>query len=131
MANSELSRFVEDPEGKQLFQQERLILDITELMDKALKETGTRRAALAKALGLSRGRITQVLGGDENLTLRTIADVFTAMGKHLATSLEPIDIEPEHWYSMCEKVVTLRKSWPTTTPVDENNAWCTLSELAS
>ncbi len=100
MTKSDLARFVEDAGRLAIFQQERLLLDVTELMQKALDETGTRRSELAKKLGLTRGRITQLLGGEENLTLRTVADVFTAMGKHLGTTLEDINVEPEHWYSI-------------------------------
>lgn len=100
MTKSELAKFVEIPENLRLFQQERLLLDVTELMQCALERTGTRRVDLAKELGVSRGRITQILGGEENLTLRTVADVFTAMGLHLSTTLEKLEVEKEAWYSI-------------------------------
>jgi transcriptional regulator with XRE-family HTH domain len=45
-----------------------------------LHHTGKSRADLARALGWSRGRVTQVLSGHENLTVQTIATVTQALG---------------------------------------------------
>lgn len=45
-----------------------------------LHHAGKSRADLARALGWSRGRVTQVLSGHENLTVQTIAAVTRALG---------------------------------------------------
>lgn len=45
-----------------------------------LHHAGKSRAELARALGWSRGRVTQVLSGRENLTVQTIAAVTRALG---------------------------------------------------
>ena len=45
-----------------------------------LHHAGKSRADLARALGWSRGRVTQVLSGHENLTVQTIATVTRALG---------------------------------------------------
>ena len=45
-----------------------------------LHHAGKSRADLARALGWSRGRVTQVLSGHENLTVQTIATVTQALG---------------------------------------------------
>lgn len=123
MNNSDLARFVEKNENLILFQQERLILDVTELMQQALTESGTRRIDLAKQLNVTRGRITQILSGDENLTLRTIADVFTALGKHLSTTLETLEVEHSDWYCVAgaiSQTVTLQKAWEMVVGPDES-----------
>lgn len=45
-----------------------------------LHHAGKTRADLARALGWSRARVTQVLSGHENLTVQTIAAVAQALG---------------------------------------------------
>lgn len=45
-----------------------------------LHHAGKSRAELARALGWSRARVTQVLSGRENLTVQTIAAVTRALG---------------------------------------------------
>ena len=59
--------------------QERLILDVTELLAGALEDTGVTRAELARRLDRTPGFVSQVLGGGRNLTLRTIADIAAAL----------------------------------------------------
>lgn len=45
-----------------------------------LHHAGITRADLARALGWSRARVTQVLSGDGNLTVQTVAAVSKALG---------------------------------------------------
>lgn len=45
-----------------------------------LHHAGQTRADLARALGWSRARVTQVLSGDGNLTIQTVAAVTKALG---------------------------------------------------
>jgi hypothetical protein len=94
---SEVERFISDPNALRQFQQERLILEVTELIHSVMEGSGVRRSELAKALGRSRGRITQILDGTENLTLRTVADAFTAMGKMLCVEAKDISIAEKTW----------------------------------
>jgi transcriptional regulator with XRE-family HTH domain len=93
MPDSDVSRLTIDPEEMRVFQQERLVVEITELMCKAMKERGIRRGQLAEQLDKSKGRISQILNGETNLTLRTVADVFTALGMTLTVSAEDIFVE--------------------------------------
>ncbi len=65
---------------ERLLRQERLILDVTELLTEALGNSGVTRAELARRLGRTPGFVSQVLGGGRNLTLRTIADIAEALG---------------------------------------------------
>ena len=96
--DTEVERFcLERDDNRRLFQQERLILEITELIQARLNEKKIRRADLAKALQVSRGRITQILDGEGNLTLRTIADVFTALGDTVNVSVCPTESIDFSW----------------------------------
>jgi transcriptional regulator with XRE-family HTH domain len=44
-----------------------------------MRECGISRADLAARMGVSPGRVSQILGGGENLTLRTLAALATAL----------------------------------------------------
>jgi len=68
-------------EGKRGLNQERAILELTELICEIMEEENVTRADLARRLGRSKGFVTQLLDGRANMTIRTIADIFTALGR--------------------------------------------------
>lgn len=86
MTTSLSERVTSTPEGMALYQQERLILEVTELIYSVMLEQGIGKAALAARLGKSRAFVTQLLDGRANMTLRTISDVLGALGKSLNVS---------------------------------------------
>jgi transcriptional regulator with XRE-family HTH domain len=55
-------------------------VDVAADLTLLLYHAGKSRADLARALGWSRARVTQVLSGHENLTVQTIAAVTKALG---------------------------------------------------
>lgn len=87
-----VEQFVESPENMRLFQQERTILEITELLEDALSAKGISRAEFAAMLGKSKGWVTQLLDGEGNKTLRTIADAFAVLGFEFHGSYQDIAI---------------------------------------
>lgn len=70
---------MKDPVFLKALAQEQLIADIQEEICRLMKEGKVSRNELALRMGKSKGFITQILSNDRNLTLRTIADVFTAL----------------------------------------------------
>jgi hypothetical protein len=56
-----------------------------------MSEHKVTRADLAQSMGVSPGRVSQILSGDENLTLRTISGVLAALGAELEVILHPVD----------------------------------------
>jgi transcriptional regulator with XRE-family HTH domain len=56
-----------------------------------MSEHKVSRADLAQSMGVSAGRVSQILSGDENLTLRTLSAVVEALGAEFEVSLHPID----------------------------------------
>jgi transcriptional regulator with XRE-family HTH domain len=54
-----------------------------------MREHKVTRADLAGAMGVSPGRVSQILSGGENLTLRTLGSVVTALGARLEITLAP------------------------------------------
>lgn len=74
-------RLTETPEGMRLFQQERAIFELTELVCELMAEQRVSRSVLASRLGKSKGYITQLLDGRTNMTVRTASDVLHALGR--------------------------------------------------
>ncbi len=66
---------------ERLLAQERLILDATEAIVGLLEEQGVSRQELARRLGKSKGFVSQLLSGERNMTLRTLADLGYALGR--------------------------------------------------
>ncbi len=76
-------QFLEVPEHRRLYEQERLLVEVTELLTQVMEKKGMSRAQLAHKLGKSKAFVTQVLRGNHNMTLRTLADLFGAMEHQL------------------------------------------------
>lgn len=68
------------PEGMRLYQQERAILEVTELICQLMQEQGVTRAELAKRLGRTKGHVSQLLDGGRNMTIQTVSDLLVALG---------------------------------------------------
>lgn len=66
-------------QNRRLLRQEELILEVTEALAGAMIRQGITKAELARRLGKSKGFVSQVLAGNRNLTLRTIADIGDAL----------------------------------------------------
>lgn len=92
MARSFLEEFVESPEDMRLFQQERAITEITELICKVMERQGVTRTKLAELLRTTKGYVTQLLDGEANKTIRTVADVLAVLGMEFQVSAGPIKI---------------------------------------
>ena len=62
-----------------------LVTQLTNEINWCLRERGLTRADLAARMGVSPGRVSQILGGGENLTLRTLAALSTALDARCPT----------------------------------------------
>ena len=56
-----------------------------------MREHKASRTELAQAMNVSPGRVSQILSGDENLTLRTLSGVLAALGAQVEFTLRPAD----------------------------------------
>jgi len=90
MAQTWVEKHTADPERMKAFQQERLILEVTELISRRMEEQGVSKAQLAERLGKTKGYITQLLDGRANMTLRTVSDVLFVLGRTLVASDVPL-----------------------------------------
>jgi len=66
-----------------------LVTQLTNEINWYLRERGLTRADLAAQMGVSPGRVSQILGGGENLTLRTLAALSRALEAHFDIGLSP------------------------------------------
>ena len=68
---------------------EGLVLDFTEQVVGKMIATNLRRSELAERLGTSRAYVTKLLDGQENMTLKTIVRVATALDLKVDLKLRP------------------------------------------
>jgi plasmid maintenance system antidote protein VapI len=90
MYKTVLQEFVEDTKQLKLFQQEKLIAEIGILLEETMEEENISEEYLANRLNRVKGYVRKVVAGDSNLTVRRLADLFTALGKSLKVSVENI-----------------------------------------
>ncbi len=67
----------------------RLTTQVTNEINWHMREHNLTRADLASRMGVSPGRVSQVLSGGENLTLRTLASLAAALGTQFDLTLSP------------------------------------------
>jgi len=67
----------------------RLPRELTAAITWYMKQKRMSKADLAREMGVTPGRVSQVLSGDDNLTLRTLAAVCVALDARLDVKLVP------------------------------------------
>ena len=75
-----------DKSNNTSWHQERTILATTEMICGIMKAEGITRKELARRLHCTAGNVTQLLDGTKNMTLRTVSDVFLALGREFQPS---------------------------------------------
>jgi transcriptional regulator with XRE-family HTH domain len=95
MTKTLVEQYVANPSNMRLFQQERAIFEITELLEETMKQQGVSRAELARRLGRSKGWVTQLLDAEANKTVRTVADAFAVLGREFRAQASPISLGKE------------------------------------
>ena len=83
MAETLTEGLTKTPGGMRLYQQERAIQELTDLVCELMEEQQVDRSELARRLGKTTGYITQLLDGRTNMTVRAMSDVLTALGRAL------------------------------------------------
>jgi len=93
MAETFIQKLMSDEEGRKLYFREDLIFEITETICKVMDEKGINKTKLSRLAGVSKSNITQLLSGDQNMRLTTVADLLYALDSKLAVSVVPLDID--------------------------------------
>lgn len=87
---TDLDRFLQDPQFARGFAVEGLALTAAVRLGELMEQTNTSRAELARRLGKSRAWITQLLSGESNVTLKTLAEVAFALDAEFELQTRPI-----------------------------------------
>jgi len=98
-------RLTSTPEGLRLYQQERAIQEMTELICELMGRQEVSRSELARRLEKTKGYITQMLDGRTNMTIRTVADIMTALGFSVRVQADPL--EAVEWQSFTKDLGTI------------------------
>ena len=70
-----------------------LVTQLTNEITFHMRERGITRADLAARMGVSPGRVSQILGGGENLTLRTLAALASALDARFDFELHSLKVD--------------------------------------
>lgn len=81
------SSMPEDPHGESAD----LTRDIVDEVTWFMREQKISRADLAQSMGVSAGRVSQILSGEENVTLRTLSGVVRALRARVEFTLHPVE----------------------------------------
>lgn len=104
-------------EEERVFAQEELICDVTEDILIAMEDRDVTKKKLAEELGTSAAHVSQLLSGNRNMTLRTLADIAHVLGLqakvHFSPQEEAIFVKGKKQFCMfqyLEKSEPVRKS---------------------
>jgi transcriptional regulator with XRE-family HTH domain len=88
-SRAQLSHRIEEILDSTNYQVEDLVLTLTGEFLRQMELTGTSRSELANRLGVKPPRVTRILQGNDNFTLRTVVHVADALGCRLVFTLAP------------------------------------------
>lgn len=91
MAKTFIEKLISDHEGKKLYFREDLMFEVTETISRVMEEKGVNKTELSRLAGVSKSNITQLLSGDQNMRLTTVADLLYALDSKLQVSAVPLD----------------------------------------
>ncbi|MBN2112614.1 MAG: helix-turn-helix transcriptional regulator [Acidimicrobiia bacterium] len=79
-----------DPEAQREYEEAYLVGEVTDTISALLQGLGLSQADLAGRLGVTKGRVSQILSGRQNMTLRTLAAIGWALGVTFDLSPRPM-----------------------------------------
>lgn len=71
----------------------RLAVNVVADMNRAVERAGIRQKELAERLGVTESRVSQILNGDGNLRVATVARVFAALGFEARLDVVPLSAD--------------------------------------
>lgn len=91
MKKNFIERLMSDREGRKLYFREDLLFEVAEAICRVMAEKDVSKTELSRLAGVSKSNITQLLSGDQNMRLTTVADLLYALGSKLQVAAVPIE----------------------------------------
>ena len=79
-------------EGDPDYEFAKVAIDIGEQIVARMEERGMTQADLAREMGVSRARVSQILRGNDNLTLKSIVAVAIGLDCRIEVQLKPVEL---------------------------------------
>ena len=102
-------------EGRAAFERDHLSNQIIDGVENFMRSRGVSQQELAAKMGVSEGRVSQILSGDQNLTLKTLAGLAAALEGHFhirfATELVSGDEQSNRDVGVRALPATARPTW--------------------
>lgn len=83
----------ESVDANKIFEEEELILEVTEAVWQALEDTQLTKKDLANRIGCSTTDVTQFLNGSRNMTLRNLVRIAAALGRKVELRLSKTEAD--------------------------------------
>lgn len=116
---SVINEILSAPENQKELNRIDFRLEVSIILANAMADRGISQSQLAKKLNISKGRVSQVLHGDRNITIDTLADFAFALGGVInidilsANARSPFEKIAKHWDR------TEIDNWDQNTPADD------------
>ena len=75
------------------FAEEKLVASVQSLLEEILQKRGLNKADLARKMGVSKARVSQIFSDNQNFTLRLLASAFHALDEELVLNVSSGRIE--------------------------------------
>ncbi len=107
-----LQDWIDEFEGDPDYEFARVAIEVGEQIVARMEERGMTQADLAREMGVSRARVSQILRGNDNLTLKSIVAVAIGLECRVDLQLKPVELksEPADPNSPGERAATLAQS---------------------
>lgn len=106
MRNSLVPELETDREVQKLYEEEGLVLEVTEAICELLQKQNVKRVELAKRLCVDKSYITQLLDGSSNMTLKTISDVLFCLDSRAKIQIESLQMVVEDFSDFSDDLLS-------------------------
>ena len=88
------------------YAEEKLVASVQSLLEEALRERGWNKSDLARKMGVSKARVSQMFSDNQNFTMRLLANAFHALGEelHLGRGSQRVEYKGIMTERVCDQV---------------------------
>ncbi len=90
-----LDNLIKELGSEKIYENEKLIFEVTEMIEQLMEDKKTNKSNLAQSLNVSISNISQMLNGTKNMTLKTVSDILFHLGERMTVAHESLHLENE------------------------------------